>query len=31
VAALQEHALEVSNLAERGMEAVHEQMMKQHH
>ena len=31
VAALQEHALEVSNLAERGMEAVHEKMMKQHH
>ena len=31
VAALQEHALEVSNLAKRGMEAVHEQMMKQHH
>ena len=31
VAALQEHALEVSNLGERGMDAVHEQMMKQHH
>ena len=31
VAALQEHALEVSDLAKRGMEAVHEQMMKQHH
>ena len=31
VAALQEHALEVSDLAERGMEAVHERMMKQHH
>ena len=31
VAALQEHALEVSDLAERGMEAVHEQMTKQHH
>jgi hypothetical protein len=31
VAALQEHALEVSDLAERSMEAVHEQMTKQHH
>jgi hypothetical protein len=31
VAALQEHALEVSDSAERSMEAVHEQMMKQHH
>ena len=31
VAALQEHALEVNDLAERSMEAVHEQMMKQHH
>ena len=31
VAALQEHALEVSNLGERGMDAVHEQMRKQHH
>ena len=31
VAALQEHALEVSDLAERGMESVYQQMMKQHH
>ena len=31
VAALQEYALEVSDLAERSMEAVHEQMIKQHH
>ena len=31
MAALQEHALEVSDLAERSMEAVHEQMIKQHH
>ena len=31
VAALQEHALEVSDLTERGMESVYQQMMKQHH
>lgn len=31
VAALQKHAGEVSDLAERGMQAVHEQMMSQHH
>ena len=31
VAALQKHAGEVSDLAERGMVAVHEQMMKAHH
>jgi len=31
VAALQKHADEVSDLAERGMVAVHEQMMKAHH
>lgn len=31
VAALQKHALEVSDLADRGMVAVHEQMMAQHH
>jgi len=31
VAALQKHASEVSDLAERGMVAVHEQMMKAHH
>ena len=30
VAALQKHALEVSDLAARGMQAVHEQMMGQH-
>jgi hypothetical protein len=31
VAALQKHAMEVSDLADRGMAAVHEQMMSQHH
>jgi len=31
VAALQKHAMEVSDLADRGMAAVHEQMMAQHH
>lgn len=31
VAALQEHASEVSDLADRGMIATHEMMMKQHH
>ena len=31
VTALQTHAGEVSDLAKRGMQAVHEQMMKQHH
>ena len=31
VTALQKHALEVSDLAGRSVEAVHEQMMKQHH
>tara|TARA_B100000767_G_scaffold7287_1_gene7203 strand:+ start:7947 stop:8483 length:537 start_codon:yes stop_codon:yes gene_type:complete len=31
VAALQEHALEVSDLTERGMESVYQQMRKQHH
>lgn len=31
VAALQKHAMEVSELADRGMAAVHEQMMAQHH
>ena len=31
VAALQKHAGEVSDLAKRGMVAVHEQMMKAHH
>ncbi len=31
VTALQTHADEVSDLAKRGMQAVHEQMMKQHH
>ena len=31
VAALQKHAGEVSDLADRGMVAVHEQMMKAHH
>jgi len=31
VAALQKHASEVSDLAARGMVAVHEQMMKAHH
>jgi len=31
IAALQKHAMEVSDLAERGMVAVHEQMMTQHH
>lgn len=31
VTALQTHATEVSDLADRGMQAVHEQMMKQHH
>lgn len=31
VAALQKHAMEVSDLAERGMDAVHEQMMTRHH
>ena len=30
VAALQKHAMEVSDLADRGMAAVHEQMMAQH-
>lgn len=31
VAALQKHAAEVSDLAERGMEAAHEGMMAKHH
>ena len=31
VVALQKHVGEVSDLAERGMVAVHEQMMKAHH